>query len=70
MLGLADSIRYSEALKASPGDLIEAVREQGFEIIVAKGATAAASRVSVREPSKNVLQKHDFRDRRVRSGRQ
>jgi bifunctional non-homologous end joining protein LigD len=33
---LPDSIRYSETLKASPAEIIEAVREQGFEGIVAK----------------------------------
>jgi ATP-dependent DNA ligase len=33
---LPDSIRYSETLEASPAELIEAVREQGFEGIVAK----------------------------------
>jgi bifunctional non-homologous end joining protein LigD len=33
---LPDSIRYSETLQASPAELIEAVREQGFEGIVAK----------------------------------
>jgi ATP-dependent DNA ligase len=33
---LPGSIRYSETLEASPAELIEAVREQGFEGIVAK----------------------------------
>src|SRR6202041_2404406 len=33
---LPDSILYSETLEASTGDLIEVVREQGFEGIVAK----------------------------------
>jgi ATP dependent DNA ligase domain len=33
---LPDSIRYSETLEASPAELIDAVREQGFEGIVAK----------------------------------
>jgi ATP-dependent DNA ligase len=33
---LPDSIRYSETLEATPVELIEAVREQGFEGIVAK----------------------------------
>jgi ATP-dependent DNA ligase len=33
---LPDTIRYSETLEASPAALIEAVREQGFEGIVAK----------------------------------
>jgi ATP-dependent DNA ligase len=35
---LPDSIRYSETLEASRAELIEAVREQGFEGIVAKAA--------------------------------
>jgi DNA ligase D-like protein (predicted ligase) len=43
---LPDSIRYSETLKASPAELIEAVREQGFEGIVAK------RRDSLYEPGK------------------
>jgi bifunctional non-homologous end joining protein LigD len=43
---LPDSIRYSETLKASPVELIEAVREQGFEGIVAK------RRDSLYEPGK------------------
>jgi bifunctional non-homologous end joining protein LigD len=59
---LPDSIRYSEALEASPAELIEAVREQGFEGIVAK------RRNSLYEPGKRsgarqkmrVLQKRDF----------
>jgi hypothetical protein len=33
---LPDSIRYSEAIEASPAELIEALREQGFEGVVAK----------------------------------
>jgi ATP-dependent DNA ligase len=33
---LPSSIRYSETLEATPAELIEAVREQGFEGIVAK----------------------------------
>jgi ATP-dependent DNA ligase len=36
MSRLPDSIRYSETLEASPTELIDAVREQGFEGIVAK----------------------------------
>jgi ATP-dependent DNA ligase len=43
---LPDSIRYSETLKASPAELIEAVREQGFEGLVAK------RRDSLYEPGK------------------
>jgi ATP-dependent DNA ligase len=43
---LPDSIRYSEILNASPAELIEAVREQGFEGIVAK------RRDSLYEPGK------------------
>jgi bifunctional non-homologous end joining protein LigD len=43
---LPDSIRYSETLEASPAELIEAVREQGFEGIVAK------RRDSLYEPGK------------------
>jgi bifunctional non-homologous end joining protein LigD len=33
---LPDSIRYSETIEASPAELVEAVREQGFEGIVAR----------------------------------
>jgi hypothetical protein len=33
---LPDSIRYSETLEASSAELIEAVREQGFEGVIAK----------------------------------
>jgi DNA ligase D-like protein (predicted ligase) len=59
---LPDSIRYSETLKASPAELIEAVREQGFEGIVAK------RRDSLYEPGKRsgtwqkmrVLQSREF----------
>ena len=43
---LPDSIRYSETLEASPAELIDAVREQGFEGIVAK------RRGSLYEPGK------------------
>jgi bifunctional non-homologous end joining protein LigD len=43
---LPDTIRYSETLQASPAELIEAVREQGFEGIVAK------QRDSLYEPGK------------------
>jgi DNA ligase D-like protein (predicted ligase) len=59
---LPDSIRYSETLQASPAELIEAVREQGFEGIVAK------RRDSLYEPGKRsgawqkmrVLQTREF----------
>jgi bifunctional non-homologous end joining protein LigD len=59
---LPDSIRYSETLEASPVALIEAVREQGFEGIVAK------RRDSVYKPGQRsaawqkmrVLQRRDF----------
>jgi len=62
MPGLPDSIRYSETLQASPAELIEAVREQGFEGIVAK------RRDSLYEPGKRsgawqkmrVLQSSEF----------
>jgi DNA ligase D-like protein (predicted ligase) len=62
MPGLPDSIRYSETLRASPAELIEAVREQGFEGIVAK------RRDSLYEPGKRsgawqkmrVLQSREF----------
>jgi DNA ligase D-like protein (predicted ligase) len=46
MARLPDSIRYSETLQSSPAALIEAVREQGFEGIVAK------RRDSLYEPGK------------------
>jgi ATP-dependent DNA ligase len=36
MLLLPDSIQYSETMETTPAELIEAVREQGFEGIVAK----------------------------------
>ena len=59
---LPECIRYSEALEAAPADLIEAVREQSFEGIVAK------RRDSRYEPGKRsgawqkmrVLQSGDF----------
>jgi DNA ligase D-like protein (predicted ligase) len=62
MPGLPDSIRYSETLQASPAELFEAVREQGFEGIVAK------RRDSLYEPGKRsgawqkmrVLQSREF----------
>jgi hypothetical protein len=49
---LPDSARYSETLEASPAELIEAVREQGFEGIVASGATAFTNRASARLPGR------------------
>jgi Caspase domain len=45
-LKVPDSIRYSETLEASPAELIDTVREQGFEGIVAK------RRGSLYEPGK------------------
>ena len=59
---LPDSIRYSETMQASPAELIEAVREQGFEGIVAK------RRDSVYKPGQRsavwqkmrMLQRRDF----------
>jgi DNA ligase D-like protein (predicted ligase) len=62
MPGLPDSIRYSETLQASHAELFEAVREQGFEGIVAK------RRDSLYEPGKRsgawqkmrVLQSREF----------
>ena len=59
---LPDTIRYSETLQASPAELIEAAREQGFEGIVAK------RRDSLYEPGKRsgawqkmrVLQSREF----------
>jgi bifunctional non-homologous end joining protein LigD len=59
---LPDFIRYSESLDALPAELIEAVREQGFEGIVAK------RRDSVYKPGQRsaawqkmrVLQRRDF----------
>jgi DNA ligase D-like protein (predicted ligase) len=59
---LPGTIRYSETLQASPAELIEAVREQGFEGIVAK------RRDSLYEPGKRsgawqkmrVLQSREF----------
>jgi len=32
----ADCLRYSETLKASPAELVDAIRQQGFERIIAK----------------------------------
>jgi hypothetical protein len=38
---LPDSVPYSETIEASPAESIEAVREQGFEGIVAKRGDSA-----------------------------
>jgi bifunctional non-homologous end joining protein LigD len=48
---LPDSIRCSETLEASPAELIEAVRDQGFEGIVAKrrGSRYASARARGRK---------------------
>ena len=46
---LPDSIRYSETLQALPAELIEAVREQGFEGIVAKRRDSRTNRASGRQ---------------------
>jgi ATP-dependent DNA ligase len=59
---LPNSVRYSDILEASPAALMEAVREQGFEGIVAK------RRDSLYEPGKRsgawqkmrVLQSREF----------
>jgi bifunctional non-homologous end joining protein LigD len=59
---LPDSIRYSEALEASPAKLIEAVREQGFEGIVAKRRDSPykpGQRSAVWQKMR-VLQRRDF----------
>lgn len=59
---LPDSIRYSETLEASPAELIEAVREQGFEGIVAKRRDSAykpGQRSAVWQKMR-VLQRRDF----------
>jgi bifunctional non-homologous end joining protein LigD len=59
---LPDSIRYSETLEASPAELIEAVREQGFEGIVAKRRDSnykPGQRSAVWQKMR-VLQRRDF----------
>jgi DNA ligase D-like protein (predicted ligase) len=59
---LPDSIRYSETLEASPAELIEAVREQGFEGIVAKRRDSLykpGQRSAVWQKMR-VLQRRDF----------
>ena len=59
---LPDSIRYSETMEASPGKLIEAVREQGFEGIVAKRRDSAykPGQRSAAWPKMRILQRRDF----------
>ena len=47
-----DSIRYSETMEASPGELIEAVREQGFEGTVAKRRDSVYNQASGRQPGR------------------
>ena len=59
---LPDSIRYSETMEASPAELVEAVREQGFEGIVAKRGDSAykpGQRSAVWQKMR-VLQRRDF----------
>jgi bifunctional non-homologous end joining protein LigD len=59
---LPDSIRYSETMQASPAELIEAVREQGFEGIVAKRRDSSykpGQRSAVWQKMR-VLQRRDF----------
>jgi bifunctional non-homologous end joining protein LigD len=59
---IPDSIRYSETMVASPADLIEAVREQGFEGIVAKRRDSAykPGQRSAAWQKIRVLQRRDF----------
>jgi bifunctional non-homologous end joining protein LigD len=59
---LPDSIRYSETIEASPAELVEAVREQGFEGIVAKRRDSPykpGQRSAVWQKMR-VLQRRDF----------
>jgi len=59
---LPDSIRYSETMEASPAELVEAVREQGFEGMVAKRGDSAykpGQRSAVWQKMR-VLQRRDF----------
>ena len=59
---LPSSIRYSETMEASPAELIEAVREQGFEGIVAKRRDSPykpGQRSAVWQKMR-VLQRRDF----------
>jgi len=59
---LPDSIRYSETIEASPAELIEAVREQGFEGIVAKRRDSPykPGQRSAAWQKMRVLQRRDF----------
>jgi bifunctional non-homologous end joining protein LigD len=59
---LPDSVRYSETLEASPAELIQAVREQGFEGIVAKQRDSVyeAGKPSGAWQKMRVLQRRDF----------
>jgi DNA ligase D-like protein (predicted ligase) len=59
---LPDSIRYSETLEATPAELIEAVREQGFEGIVAKRRDSMykPGQRSAAWQKMRVLQRRDF----------
>ena len=59
---LPDSIRYSETMEASPAELIEAVREQGFEGIVAKRRDSSykPGQRSAAWPRMRILQRRDF----------
>ena len=59
---MPDSIRYSETMVASPAQLIEAVREQGFEGIVAKRRDSAYKprQRSAAWQKMRVLQRRDF----------
>src|ERR1700693_3551680 len=59
---MPDSIRYSETMETSPAELIQAVREQGFEGIVAKRRDSAykpGQRSAVWQKMR-VLQRRDF----------
>jgi DNA ligase D-like protein (predicted ligase) len=59
---LPDSIRYSETMETSPAELIQAVREQGLEGIVAKRRDSAykpGQRSAVWQKMR-VLQRRDF----------
>jgi bifunctional non-homologous end joining protein LigD len=59
---LPDSIRYSKTMGASPAELVEAVREQGFEGMVAKRGDSAykpGQRSAVWQKMR-VLQRRDF----------
>ena len=59
---LPDSIRYSETLEASPAELIDAVREQGFEGIVAKRRDSPykPDQRSAAWQKMRILQRRDF----------